>query len=283
MRQETFKLPSGVKIEMRQVMVAEENYLAGIAKRGGGPVERGLMEVLDKCTIGIVDSGPYKFLEIGGKADWKQMIRGDMFSVLVQLRSITYTNGQHLEFEQRCPNPVCKKKFAAQLDLFEDLLWRDMPQESLEKLQSGGLFEVVIDGKKVEYTLAFGRTEELYGVLIEQNPDRDMSCGLRARIATVEDLKPHQYLNWLDGNNGDENCEFPGLTSQDGEDLREAFDIVEGGIDTSVEVHCPKCQEVFDVNVPFSAFFLPGKGINSRRRMAREKKKMEAATKSLLS
>ena len=283
MRQETFTLPSKVKIEMRQAMVVEENFLAGIAKGGGGPVERGLMEVLDKCTIGIVDPGPYDFLTAGGKANWKQMIRGDMFSALVQLRSITYTDGQNLGFEQRCPNMSCGKRFLAQVDLFEDLLWQDMPQESIEKLKSGELFEVVIDGKKVGYTLAFGKTEETYGLLIEQNPGRDMSCGLRARIATVEDLKPHQYLDWLDGRNGDDQCEFPGLTSQDAEDLREAFDVVEGGVDTSVEVRCPKCQGMFDVNVPFSAFFLPGKGISSRRRLARERKKLKADTKNLLS
>jgi hypothetical protein len=126
----------------------------------------------------------------------------------------------------------------------------------------------------VKYTLAFGRTEENYMMLAEQNPGRDMACGLRSRIAEVDGLEPHQILDWLDGNNG-KSDKFPGLGSQDAEDLRDAFDVVEGGIDTSVEVYCPRCSEVFDVNVPFSAFFLPGKGINTRRREARKRKRLK--------
>lgn len=282
MRQETFTLPSKVRIEMRQAMLAEENHIAGIAKGNGGSVDQGLMDVLDKCTVGIVDQGPYEFLTVGGKANWKQMIRGDMFSALVQLRSITYRDGHELEFDQRCANKGCNKKFAVSVNLFEDLLWQDMPESSLEKLKNGELFAVEIDGRTVHYTLAFGKTEETYNLLSEQNPNREMSCGLRSRIVKIDGLEPYQFLDWLDGRNG-ESTEFSGLSSQDGEDLREAFDVVEGGIDLGVEVRCPKCGGVYDINVPFSVFFLPGRGISLRRRKAREKKEAEARTKVLLS
>jgi hypothetical protein len=280
MRQKTFKLPSGVEIEMRQVMIAEENYLAKVAK-SGQPLERGLMEVLDICTVGIANPGPYDFLTPGGKASWKQMIRGDMFSALIQLRSITYTDGHLLTFEQRCPARSCKKRFTAEADLFGDLLWYDMPEESAVKLKSGEPFEVTIDDRLVKYTMAYGKTEETYNLLAEQNPGRDMSCGLRSRIISVEDVETCDILDWIDGRNNDPKCKYPGLSSEQGEELREAFDVVEGGVDTSIEVLCPKCQGVFDVNVPFLAFFLPGKGISSRRRKAREKKRIKEATESL--
>jgi len=88
-------------------------------------------------------------------------------------------------------------------------------------------------------------------------------------------------MDWLDGNNGADGCKFPGLGSQEGDDLREAFDVVEGGVDTTIEIQCLKCKDWFDVNVPFSAFFLPGKGINSRKRKAREKRKLALAAKEL--
>lgn len=279
MRQKTFTLPSGVKIEMRNAGIAEENLMAGLAK-GSGSIERGLMDVLDRCTLGVADVGPYDFLTVGGKANWRQMIRGDMFTALVQLRTITYRDGHMLEFEQRCPAVGCRHRFAAEVNLLDDLIWQDMPQDSIDKLKRGELFEAEIDGRLVKYTLAFGRTEENYMLLAEQNPGRDMACGLRSRIAEVDGLEPHQILDWLDGNNG-KSDKFPGLGSQEAEDLRDAFDVVEGGIDTSVEVYCPRCSEVFDVNVPFSAFFLPGKGINTRRREARKKKKMRGSEQSL--
>ena len=282
MRQEVFKLSSGAKLEMRQVMVSEENYLAGIAKKGGS-VERGLLDVLTKCTIGVVDTGPYVFLEVGGKPDWDRMIRGDMFSALIQVRAITYREGEKLEFEKRCPGAGCGKRFTWEIDLFEDLTWTDLPEESMDKLKTGEPFEVTIDERKVKYTLAFGKTERTYSLLSEQHQDRDMSCGLRSRIVSVEGVEPQHLMDWLDGNNYDPSCQYKGLTSQDGDDLREAFDVVEGGVDTAVEIQCPKCNAWFDVNVPFTGFFLPGKGINTRKRKAREAKRLAMQEKKLLS
>jgi hypothetical protein len=47
----------------------------------------------------------------------------------------------------------------------------------------------------------------------------------------------------------------------------EAADRVDCGVDTTIEVECPECREVQDVDLPFdSAFFLPGKERTARRK-----------------
>jgi hypothetical protein len=77
-------------------------------------------------------------------------------------------------------------------------------------------------------------------------------------------------MDWLDGEDG----HYPGLMSEDSEDIRDAFDEKEAGIDTDVELNCPSvsCGHDFVVNLPFDGMLMPSKGIRKRRQERRRGK-----------
>ena len=110
---------------------------------------------------------------------------------------------------------------------------------------------------------------ELARKLDAQNPGRQIAAMIRARITDVEGLKRSEIMDWLDGNNG-VSKNFPGLSSQCAEDLRDAFDEAECGIDTDVEITCAKCGLTYNVPIPFgSGFLAPATAIQQRRRARR--------------
>ncbi len=278
MRHETCTLTSGCEIELRPICLAEENMVAAASKSRRGGITKALIDVMSACAVSVVDPGPYGYLKIGDKPNWNNMARGDWFGAMLDLRCLSYKDGHIFEAELRCPNGTCGHKFDWEIDLRNDLIRQDMPEESREKLQRGEAFEVIIDGRKVKYTIAYVKTEEAVERLSMQYPGRDMAAALRARIIEVEGLQPHEIMDWLDGNNGAEGCKYSGLTSDDAETLRDAFDYIDGGVDTALEAECPKCRTLFDFTLPFSGIFLPGKGISKRRKLARQKmeqRKME--------
>ncbi len=268
MRQEVFELPSKAKIEFRQIKLAEENLLAAAMKERRVTIDSVISDILSACAVGVVDAGPYDFLSVGGKPKWDSMARADRFQAMVDLRCISYKEGHVFEADLRCPAMTCGHRFGWEIDLKTDLLRVPMPEESVAAVREGRPFEVTIDNRVVKFTMALGKTEQTYNALLEQHEDRDMACALRSRIVEVEDLRPHEIMDWLDGGRGDK---FEGLTSEDAEEMREAFDVVEGGIDTALEAKCPRCKEYFDFDLPFSGMLLPGSGIAKRRRQARRK------------
>ncbi len=281
MRQEIFELPSTATIEFRQVKLAEENLLSAASKSRRGNVNKTLSAIMTKCTVGVVDPGPYSFLEPGGVPDWDKMARGDRFASMLNLRCISYREGHLYEAELRCPSSMCGHKFDWEVNIAEDLIRQQMPASSVEKLKNGEPFEVIIAGKKVMYAIALGKTEDTYDRLCMQYPGRDMAAAMRARIIGVDGVKPSEIMDWLDGGNDASDCKYSGLTSDDAEDMRDAFDRVDGGVDTTLEAECPKCRAWFEFDLPFSGIFLPGKGISKRRKELRRKDKEAKLSKQM--
>lgn len=270
MRQEVFELPSGVKIKFRQLMLNDESVLADAIESKRSDVEKTIKEIVTSCAVSVEDPGPYPFLEIGNRPNWMEMANGDYFETCLKLRGLSYKEGSKIEVDLQCSQPSCKHAFSWEVDLVEDLVYQPLPEESKEKIKNGEPFEVVIGGKKVQYTLALGKTEGIAARYIEQYPKRSMAAKLRSRIISVEGVSSKDILDWLDGQG---KSEYPGLTADEGEDLRDAFDRVDCGVDTTVEVECPKCREWFEFVLPFTGIFLPGKGISQRKREARRKKR----------
>ena len=57
------------------------------------------------------------------------------------------------------------------------------------------------------------------------------------------------------------------LSLRDADFLVDEFDRVDCGVDTAIEVECPECFTVQEVELPFDrGFFLPGKARTARRR-----------------
>ena len=269
MHHEVVTLPSSAQIRFRRVMLNDENVLASALKDKRSDIDDVLTKIVTSCAEEVIDPGPYPFLEIGSKPDWANMAKGDRFAAMLDLRCLSYKEGNILEADLHCPDIACKCSFSWDVDLKKDLIRQDLPEESIEKIKAGEPFEVVIDGRKVLYTIALGKTEKLAEKYTEQYRGRDMAAGLRSRIISVEGVESRDIMDWLDGQG---KSDYPGLTSDDAEELRDAFDRVDCGIDTTTEAECPKCREWFDFTLPSTGMFLPGKGISKRKKEARKQK-----------
>ena len=269
MHQKNIKLPSGAEVILRQLLVREENILAQAAKSRGKNQNRVLNDILDSCLIGWVDTGPYQDIDDGAKPKTRDLLMGDKFALMIELRKISYRDGNLYTLDEiECPSGSCGT-FAYEINLDNDLIRRNLEPEDAEYISAKIPFECSIDNKAVTFTLADGRTEENLERLTRQNPGRPMSCTMRSRILDVGDIPRRDILDWIDGNNGNSKT-FDGLTSQDAEDMRDAFDIHECGIDTEVEIICPHCGREALIDLPFdSGFLLPSKGIKARKKRRR--------------
>ena len=64
-----------------------------------------------------------------------------------------------------------------------------------------------------------------------------------------------------------DDCVLLDMTHLDADFLVDEFDRVDCGVDTTIEVECPECFAVQEVELPFEkTFFMPGKARTSRRR-----------------
>ena len=268
MKTDIFKLPSGAEIEFRQVMLAEENQIAtalkGNAKKRGSVID----DVLSSCVIGVVDPGPYDFLTIGCKPNWDKMASGDKYFSLFKLRCLSYTDGNLFEFPVRCQDPECRKKITYEINLDTDLQVEYLSDESKEKIKNGEPFEMIIDDKKVTFGIMTGETEAKYKKLCKQHPERESAAIMRSRIIDVEGLERGQIMDWLDGDNGRSKT-FTGLTSDNAEEIRAAFEYVDCGVDPDIIIECSECGEDIEVKVPFMNILMPGRRIKEQKKKRR--------------
>jgi hypothetical protein len=108
----------------------------------------------------------------------------------------------------------------------------------------------------VFFSLATGGTEDLIERLNAQHPGREMTTTLRSQIMSVEGMEKRDILDWLDGESP--RSKWPGLGSDDAEQLRAAFDAAECGVDTTIRTECPKCGAETAAELPFDRLLLPG-------------------------
>lgn len=261
MNEQTFTLPSGCQIALRQIMLREENMLAEAIKAKRGSTMQSLYKVLNECTVEIVEPGPYEFLSSGGRPDWNNMLAGDMMATMIHLRVLSYKEREiYTVFNVPCQQ--CGRKDSYEINLYEDMIWRDLSEEGRKKLINKEPFEVSINDTLIKFHMVTGNTQNKVDKLTRQFPGRPVSAGLRARIESVENVDVAHIMDWLDGGN---NEKYTGLSSDDAEALRDAFDLVECGIDTEVELCCPDGHE-FLIDLPFGVGFLaPSKEIQRRK------------------
>ena len=77
-----------------------------------------------------------------------------------------------------------------------------------------------------------------------------------ARIAAAEGVEARDKKKFIEE-----------LSLRDADFLVDEFDRVDCGVDTTIEMECPECFAVQEVELPFEkTFFMPGKARTSRRR-----------------
>jgi hypothetical protein len=248
-------LPSGAAVELRALSLADENFLTENGKRrkrGANP----LLEVVGRCTLQVVEPGPYQHLTAGKPAPWAKMLRGDFWWALLELRALSYREGDTFDMVFRCGSRGCTHRWEERIRLREDLPLVPLPATSAEKIRAGEPLEATIAGRRVTFHLPTGETEDEIERMRDKFPGRGMACQLRAFILDVEGVERRDILDWLDGEGG--RGKWPGLTSADGEDLRAAFDAADCGVDTTILAECPRCGEDVAQDLPFDQLLLPG-------------------------
>lgn len=240
--------PSGMAIRLRGMKVREERVLSDrmLAKAGTQ-----LEELLKACGEELLEPGPYEF---GDKhVDWGSVLQGDRFFTLLNIRALTY--GPDYGFAVSCRN--CRARIEWEVDLTK-LPVRPLSPGSRAAFMAGNRFETTLPhaGTRVWFKLLTGDDERKLPALQRAAPDRLLSSVLAYRVLEVEGVDPKDKRAFLED-----------LTLRDADFLVDEFDRVDCGVDTTIEVECPECREVQDVDLPFdSAFFLPGKERTARRK-----------------
>ena len=231
--------PSGLSGRVRGMKVREERVLADkqLAKEGGQ-----VDALLSACWEDTVDPGPYVLDD--RKLDWSQVLQGDRFFTLLQIRTATY--GPLYEFGVPCQS--CRARIDWQLDL-TDLLVRELPEASRAAFAAGNRFETRLPGagKTVGFRLLVGADERKLPQLKRQAPDRLFSTLLVHRVTDVEGVE-----------NKDKRAFLEDLSMRDATFLIGEFDRVDGGVETSIDIACPECGAEQSVELPFTTdFFMP--------------------------
>ncbi|WNG39344.1 hypothetical protein F0U61_41035 [Archangium violaceum] len=243
--------PTGLTGRVRGMKVREERILADRKlARSGGQMD----ELLGSCWEETLDPGPYSLSE-GGKPDWGKVLQGDRFFALLMVRALTY--GPGYAFGVGCRNDACRARIEWELDLTK-LPVRQLSEGSRTAFIGGNRFETTLpdSGKQVRFRLLTGEDERKLPALQRAAPDRILSAVLAYRVLDIDGVDAKAKRQFLED-----------LTLRDADFLVDEFDRVDCGVDTTIEVECPECFTVQDVDLPFDrGFFLPGKERTARRR-----------------
>ena len=213
-----------------------------------------LDKILSACTVNVIEANPYTPIPAPPLSpgepprqvlDWSQVLVGDRFFALVQIRILSL--GETFGFKLQCTESGCRKRFDYEISLMTDLKVTCLSDEDRAQFATANEFVAIDRNKKaIKYRLPVGK-DEVVAMRAGQGPDGVFMQSLMQRIVSIEgEIVPRKYL---------EDCEFGGLL-----DLLETIDKHNCGVETSIEVECPHCGGLEDVQLPFGrGFFVPSK------------------------
>lgn len=234
--------PSGLAGEIRGLKGKEGKLLADrSAARSGSTFDK----LLSACWEKTTDPGVYE-LPDGAPLDWTKVLVGDRFYTLLQIRSLTF--GDEYAFTVQCSNPSCRERFEWELSL-KDLPVRPLSDAARAAFKAGNRFETQLprDGRRVWFRLMTGADEARAATALKAGRDGMLLTGLALRIVEIEGVPEKDKRAFLDD-----------MEMADAAALLDKFDEADGGVETAIEVECPNCMGVQEVQLPFErGFFLP--------------------------
>ncbi len=164
-----------------------------------------------------------------------ELLLGDRTFLMFAIRRVTL--GDEYPFRHRCPS--CDKESLYLVDLSE-IGVKEMPEPTKRS------FDGVLPASKKTYRfhLLTGRDEaRLQGV---EDPEAKMTQAMQMRLDMLDEKPVMRSV-------------LQGLGLLDRNAMRERFDEVDGGVDTEVELACPKCEHEYstDLDISQSGFFFP--------------------------
>ena len=234
--------PSGLAGEIRGLKGKEGKLLSDrSAARAGATFEK----ILAGCWLGTTDPGVYDVPAIG-PLDWSKVLVADRFYTLLRIRALTF--GEEYAFAVQCANAACRDRFEWALDLTQ-LPVTPLSDTARATFRAGNRFETRLprDGRKVWFRLLTGADEVRASSVLKTGRDGMLMTALALRILEIEDVPDHEKRKFLDE-----------MEMADATALLDQFDEADGGVETGLEIECPACLGVQDVQLPFErGFFLP--------------------------
>lgn len=237
-----FELPCGIydertqtllrEVQVREITGHEEDMLA--STQIAAPQK--ISALLSGCVM-----------RVGSETDRNKIGRmimgmtvGDRVFLIFAIRRVTL--GDELPVREKCPQ--CNTTTLFMVDLAKDMQSRPMPDPTKR------VFDVTLpSGVQVRFRVSTGEDEARLAKLVKRNkqaPDA-LSLSLLMRLELLGDEKPSLEM-------------VKSLGMRDRNFLRDKFQEVEGGVDTTLELECPSCGNEWekDLDLGAASFFFPG-------------------------
>lgn len=215
-------------VEVRELRGREEDMLSSRQVPG----EKKLSGLLAGCLLRIgpvTDKG-----RIAKIVD--ELTVGDRVYLLFAIRRVTL--GNDLPVREECPNRDCKAKNLFVIDLSE-LTIKAMPDPRKR------IYDVTLpSGRTARFRASVGADEIRVAKLAKNTKIDDASQMLLMRLEMVDGEPPTISM-------------LQDMGMRDRAYLREQFEEIEGGIDTSIQLECPSCGHEWekDLNLASADFF----------------------------
>ena len=234
--------PSGLAGEIRGLKGKEGALLSDRgASRSGTLFEK----LLANCWLSTTDAGIYELPE-SGALDWSKVLVADRFYTLLQIRARTF--GDEYAFAVQCASLACRERFEWSLNL-QELPVVPLSAESKAAFQAGNRFETTLprDGRRVWFRLMTGADEIRAAQALKSSRDGALLTTLALRLLEIDGVPARDKRKFL-----------AELELADAAALLDQFDAADGGVETDIQIECPVCAGVQDVQLPFErGFFLP--------------------------
>lgn len=257
--------PSGLSGTIRGLQGRELDLFANREELQKRRVGR---RILDNCWVKTRDRGVYeeKDFHQNGNPNFDKVLQGDRLFVLLNVRIATH--GPEFAFRYQCSKDTCRHPYEWTLKLDEDLPIYDFPEESLENYKAHNTFQTDLDGETVFFKLMTGDDELEVIKLYDLAPDMQATTSLMQRIIKIKGRDGSMIDDSNDIREWAQNLSF-GATR----DLIDLMDEVDGGVETAIEIRCPKCGNIEDIQLPLDApeFWTPRRRKRSGKRKVRQR------------
>lgn len=243
--------PSGLRGEVREWTVADEDVLAQAIDRGaGGNAFVKIEGLIRDSWMGTVDAGPYGAME---RLDLDRILSVDLLYILVQARINTW--GADVVCSPACPGGNHAAEGLADLSKCEV---KRIKPEVAKAMREGKAIELVLPRtkRKIGLHLLTRQIERAIADTHTEFPKEKVTRGLLARVA------------WIEGFNEEEGVDqdtklpmfewFRQLPGRDSMAIKGKMVEIDPGYDTEALVRCGTCGKMALAEVTEQAdFFAP--------------------------
>jgi hypothetical protein len=230
-----FELPCGLllpdgtlvrSVKVREITGVEEDMLA--SKKT--PPTKKMGELLTGCTLAIGEETDPKEL----RKLVSQLLVGDRVFLLLSIRRVSL--GEIYPFKEKCPQCEVISLYDIDLSTLETKQMVDPTKRSYEVVTS--------KGTTVRWHPMDGLGEERLSVL--QTEEDKITLALLVRIDMIGDQPPSIHR-------------IKKMGMRERTEIRDSFQEAEGGVDTTMEFTCPKCNNEFkgELDIGQQGFFFP--------------------------